>query len=104
VVVEPAITQAVVKSQREDSESSESQIEIANMQNRADTGEIRCGNKIKQESEKRTPRVSADSEVSDVMVASVFSQFMQRPRNMGFLRFGEKRARSGSSHLHTEAD
>jgi len=60
-------------------------------------GGTRCASKIKQESEKRTPRVSADREASDAMVASRFSQFLQRGRNMELLRLGEKRARSGSA-------
>ena len=72
------------------------------MQNRADMGGTRCGKKIKQESEKGSPRVSAD-DLSDAVLASRFSQFMQRARNMEFIRIGEKRARSGSSHEHLEA-
>ncbi len=73
------------------------------MQNRADMGGTRCGKKIKQESEKGSPRVSADVENSDAILAGQFSQFMQRVRNMEFMRIGEKRARSSSSNLHLEA-
>ena len=74
------------------------------MQNRADMGGTRCGSKVKQESEKRTPRVSADQQTSDAVGASRLAQFMQRARNMEFMRVGEKRARSGNSHLHENAD
>jgi hypothetical protein len=71
------------------------------MQNRADMGGTRCGNKIKQESEKGSPRVSADQ--SDTIVASRFSRFLLRARNMEIMRIGDKRARRNSSHEHLEA-